>query len=806
LEALMATLAKGSVSDRPWGMTLGALGLRGLSGQLTLAGQYRVAFQRGVIIGAFSPLANDAAVRLALTGNLITSSQVADITRRIAAAPARDEVEVLAEACRLAPDQAQRLRRRLVAQRAARTFAIDQGEFVVEDQVTIGVVAGSALDIRTIVFLGAKNNLSEDRLATELAQLGVWFKLKPEASDDIPQFGFSEEERAIVQMLVRGENLTDMLATHASLGARSVRAVTYALASCGAVEMRATPVGQRASMTAPPANVPQSSPPLRPTSGGNPADLKAVGGIHPGLPRGSSDDPTLGRGRTRVPQDGEMDDIPTIMELRTRSGDHSQSTPAVGRVSTEDVTVALPSSREPTNPHATPAAGRVATNPNVRRESTSATSAADVSANPSESATNNSTTPPAAGMPSANRPTPAGVPSPHRMGSGTNRPTNTPAAGVPATNRPTPAAGVPNPSRSGSATNRVPTNPSGTRSDPAIGRAPSDPAVGRVPTPSDAIPAGPRTITQSSGVPRESDSRYSSGARDRSPSGGTGTPNDRSPSGGVSRPHSASSSSNLPAMPARTGKAIARRPKQNTAATMEIEQLLYKKVPLLDQGVDYFTLLGLPIGAPPDDVKNTYFMLARKLHPDRLASIGVDDEDRKAQRLMACLNEAFAVLNDPVRRADYVTVLGRGGEAAVRAEEQAADELAMRVMRAEEAFRLGEMALRREQIDQAVQQFGIAAELQPNEAEYQAMLAWATFAAAPDKNVVAQVTRRALTRAADANDRSPTALFYLGRVERMLGREKEALHYFQEVLRIKPSHSEATSEARILEQRLKARR
>ena len=84
----MAVLARGSVTDRPWGMTFGALGLRGLSGQLTLTvdgKQFRVAFDQGVINGAVSPLASDAAVRLALTMNLVTSSQVADITRRMAA-------------------------------------------------------------------------------------------------------------------------------------------------------------------------------------------------------------------------------------------------------------------------------------------------------------------------------------------------------------------------------------------------------------------------------------------------------------------------------------------------------------------------------------------------------------------------------------------------------------------------------------------------------------------------------------------------------------------------------------------------
>src|SRR5688500_218456 len=145
----MGVLAKGTVADRPWGMTLGALGLRGLSGQLTLTAegkQYQIAFDQGAVVGAYSPLVNDAAVRLALTGNLITSSQVNDITRRIAAEPQRDEVELLANAIRLAPDQARVLRRRLVAQRAARTFGIARGEFVVEDRITIAVVPGSELD------------------------------------------------------------------------------------------------------------------------------------------------------------------------------------------------------------------------------------------------------------------------------------------------------------------------------------------------------------------------------------------------------------------------------------------------------------------------------------------------------------------------------------------------------------------------------------------------------------------------------------------------------------------------------------
>ncbi|HEU4615239.1 MAG TPA: DUF4388 domain-containing protein, partial [Kofleriaceae bacterium] len=251
-------------------MTLGALGLRGLSGQLTLVcdgKQYCVAFDQGIVVGAYSPVANDAAVRLALTGNLITSSQVGDILRRIAAAPDRDEVEVLAEACRLQPDQAQRLRRRLIAQRAARTFSVEQGDFVVDDQVEIQVVPGAELDVRTIVYLGARNNLGDERLGVEIGQLGAWFKLKPEAVDDLPQYGFTEDEKPILQMLLQGANLSDMQLSNAGLGVRTVRAVTYALAACGACETSSTPIAapqrsqspsvapRQVSTTVPPVNM-----------------------------------------------------------------------------------------------------------------------------------------------------------------------------------------------------------------------------------------------------------------------------------------------------------------------------------------------------------------------------------------------------------------------------------------------------------------------------------------------------------------------------------------------------------------------
>jgi curved DNA-binding protein CbpA len=641
----MALLARGSVTDRPWGMTLGALGMRGLTGQLTLVSDgktFRVAFEQGAVVAAHSPLVSDAAVRLALTSNLVNSTQVADITRRMAAAGDRDEIEVLAELARLTPDQAQRLGRRLVAQRAARTFSLDRADFTVDDAITLPITPGNELDIRAIIYMGAKSNLSEDRLAAELEMFGGWFQLKPDRMGELAQFGFTATEKPALQMLVGGANLADVEAALPDLGPRAIRAVVYALASCTACE---------------------TGPALE---AGGPS----------GVPRSVTGQPGSS-GSTRAP-----------------------------------------------------AASRTAT-------------------------------PPSAG---ASRPTPqpgsAGIPrSASDPGSSGGRRASSESG----------AARMPS---SESGMGKMPRAPTGSDSRMRRASVPPPGSENWVPTRSPTIPPPVAAPSVRMNPP-------------------TNPPPVRTPSG-----------SPAPAMRAPAP----RRAKSNTAATQEIDLLLSNKVPLLDGGADHFTLLGVQRTATADEIQKTYFMLARKLHPDRLSAIGVADDARNAQRLMAQINAAFAVLNDPAKREEYSSILARGGEAAIRAEEARADDAAMKIMRAEEVFRQGEMALRRDQLPQAIDAFKQAVALQPNEAEYQALLAWATFASATDKNALAGPTRRALQKAIEANERSPTARYFLGRVERMLGKEKEALEHFKEVLRIKPNHSEAASEARILEQRLKGKR
>jgi tetratricopeptide (TPR) repeat protein len=545
----VAELARGTVADRPWGRTLAALGLRGLTGQLTLTAEgkrYQLAFGEGAVVGAGSPLASDAAARIALTGSLISSTQVGDIARKLAAAPGRDEVDVIAELARLGPEQAIRLRRRVVAQRAARSFAVDRGEFVVEDAITVPVVAGSELDIRAVIYLGARSFLSENRLNTELGQLGQWFQLKPEAVEDLRQFGFTDAERPVIEALRGGAGLAALETPDREQ--RMVRAVVYALASCGAVTCES---GLRA---------PDRKPPARP------APRRAPDSIDP----------------------------PTTVS-------------------------------------------------------------------------------------------------------------------------------------------------------PAAAAADLD----------------PQTTLRRSEVD---------------------APTRRRP----------------------TAQAPAQRKAADEQQTAAVQALISARLELLESGGDRFQLLGVGREAPAEQIRIAYFGLARQLHPDRLASLGIDDTERRAQRLFAEVNTAFSILSDPARRAEYLGVLRRGGEAAVRQEQADAEAMAMRVLESEEAFRRGEMALRRDQMSTAIRELEHAIELNPDEVDYHAALAWARFCLASDKLAVATATRKALEEALAKAPRSVSARFYLGRVERILGRDEDALRHFKQVLERVPHHAEAMSEVRVLESRLAA--
>lgn len=80
---------------------------------------------------------------------------------------------------------------------------------------------------------------------------------------------------------------------------------------------------------------------------------------------------------------------------------------------------------------------------------------------------------------------------------------------------------------------------------------------------------------------------------------------------------------------------------------------------------DHFSVLGLPrrFALSPDDLEARHLARSRESHPDfhQLASAV---EQRASLELTAALNDAFATLSDPFRRADYLLMLEGGPSAS----------------------------------------------------------------------------------------------------------------------------------------------
>ena len=244
------------MTDRPWALTLATVVRRGSKGEITLVSdqkQYTVAFDRGVIVAARSPVTTDGAIRVALTSHLIAPSLVSAVNRRMTASPGADEVDLLGEVANLSPTQLDKLRTEVTTRRAARTFAPEHGDFVIEDTISLPSAA-CAVDIRAVVYYGVRMHLSDARLSNELRTLaGTHFVLSENATADLPKFHFCDGEESLFPALREGVSIPELEARHRDIDPRTMRAAIYALVACGAVHVIAT-----SRTPTPPAVVPRT--------------------------------------------------------------------------------------------------------------------------------------------------------------------------------------------------------------------------------------------------------------------------------------------------------------------------------------------------------------------------------------------------------------------------------------------------------------------------------------------------------------------------------------------------------------------
>ena len=212
---------------------------------------------------------------------------------------------------------------------------------------------------------------------------------------------------------------------------------------------------------------------------------------------------------------------------------------------------------------------------------------------------------------------------------------------------------------------------------------------------------------------------------------------------------------------------------------------------------NHYEILGLPRAASETDVKDSYFRLAKRFHPDAHHGESLGDLRDELEAVFIRLGEAYEVLRDARRRADYEQRLGRPrapGEPAgpgpvAPADNPPARDLEAEARAAEEALRRAAKLYEAEKYWDAIQLLEPAIEALPPKLRTRARVLLARCNLKNPKWVRrAEDVLLATTR---EDPKAVDAWALLGQVYADKGLASRAQSMFRKVLELKPDHEEA---------------
>jgi curved DNA-binding protein CbpA len=196
-----------------------------------------------------------------------------------------------------------------------------------------------------------------------------------------------------------------------------------------------------------------------------------------------------------------------------------------------------------------------------------------------------------------------------------------------------------------------------------------------------------------------------------------------------------------------------------------------------------FARLGIEETAGRDAVKKAFLGIARQFHPDRFASPALADLQDTVRDFFAAVNEAYELLSDDARRAEYL--VERRGKQAAHAEAARVD------------FLKGDACLRTRDFARARGFFEAALRVD-RRPEYVAALAqtWLLDTARKDREKA-----RALLEEATKDPTCDRAHLAAGMLAREEGDESGAERHFRAAATANPRNVEAVRELRLAQAR-----
>jgi curved DNA-binding protein CbpA len=234
--------------------------------------------------------------------------------------------------------------------------------------------------------------------------------------------------------------------------------------------------------------------------------------------------------------------------------------------------------------------------------------------------------------------------------------------------------------------------------------------------------------------------------------------------------------------PAGPREAAARGAEAQTPAERQLRDALLAVVPQAKER-DYYARLGLAETSGREDAKKAFLALAKQFHPDRFATPALADLRQVVSDFFSSVNEAYEVLSDDRKRAEYLVARkakGTGRPEAARVDFQ----------KGEACLRTRDFARARGFLESAVR-----ADPQP---EYQAALA---FTCIVDPLHRDRDRAHELLQVATKDPACDRAFYVAGVLARDEGDDAAAERHFRAALKANPRNPDAVRELRLTEAR-----
>ena len=233
-------------------------------------------------------------------------------------------------------------------------------------------------------------------------------------------------------------------------------------------------------------------------------------------------------------------------------------------------------------------------------------------------------------------------------------------------------------------------------------------------------------------------------------------------------------------------------PRMEAAESISRQEVL-GRLERIDEA-DHYAVLGLANKASTEEIREAYYYLARRYHPDRFRTGHLQDLLDRMESYFTKVTEAYNTLFDPDRRAHY------DEEQVSAASSKSTEPQQDTAYLARQNFARGKLLVDKKQMQDAVKFFENAIELDPSRAIYHLELGRVLILNPRRRKESEELLRTSISM----NPALVDAYLALGELYEKTEREEEALTAYEEAVRWEPTNDVA--QARISAMKSPARR